>query len=98
MRGKGNRPLQIDAIILAGGDGRRMGGADKALLSLRGESLLTQVLGRIAPQVRRVALSANGDSARFAAFGLPVLPDAERLGPLAGILSGLAWAARNCAS
>ncbi len=85
--------MQIDAIILAGGEGRRMGGADKALLPLGGEPLLARVQARIAPQVRRVAVAANGDPARLAPFGLPVLPDAERLGPLSGILSGLVWAA-----
>jgi molybdopterin-guanine dinucleotide biosynthesis protein A len=87
--------LQIDAVILAGGEGRRMGGADKALLVLEGRSLLAHVAGRLRPQVGRTALSANGDPARFAAFDLPVLPDARPLGPLAGILSGLGWGLAN---
>lgn len=69
-----------------------MGGADKALLPLQGRPLLAHVLDRLAPQARRVALSANGDPARFAAYGLPVLPDAQARGPLSGILSGLLWA------
>jgi molybdopterin-guanine dinucleotide biosynthesis protein A len=83
------------AVILAGGRARRMGGADKALLQLGGRPLLRHVLDRIAPQVGAVALSANGDPARFAAFGLPVLPDPlpDTPGPLAGILAGLRWAA-----
>ncbi len=72
-----------------------MGGADKALLMLGGRPLLAHVEGRLRPQVRRMALSANGDPARFAAFGLPVLPDDRPLGPLAGILSGLAWGGAN---
>ncbi len=84
--------MLIDAVILAGGEGRRMGGADKALLMLDGRPLLAHVLDRLRPQVRRIALSANGDPGRFGAFGLPVLADARRLGPLAGILSGLEWA------
>lgn len=58
-----------------------MGGADKALLPLSGRPLLAHVLDRLAPQLvragGRMALSANGDAARFAAFGLPVLPDAH---------------------
>lgn len=83
-----------DAVILAGGRGRRMGGADKALILLAGRPLLSHVLDRMAPQAGRIALSANGAPARFAAFGLPVLPDAGAdLGPMAGLLAGLDWAA-----
>jgi molybdenum cofactor guanylyltransferase len=80
------------AVILAGGGGRRMGGADKAFLTLAGRPLLAHVLDRLAPQAVAVAVSANGDPARFAAYGLPVLPDDTPLGPLAGVLAGLRWA------
>jgi molybdopterin-guanine dinucleotide biosynthesis protein A len=69
-----------------------MGGADKALLPLSGQSLLAHMIDRFAPQVERLAISANGDAARFAAFGLPVLPDDGSHGPLSGVLAGLAWA------
>jgi molybdopterin-guanine dinucleotide biosynthesis protein A len=84
--------LRIFGIILAGGQGRRMG-ADKALLSLAGRPLLAHVIDRLEPQVERLAISANGAPARFARFGLPVLPDDTPLGPLSGILAGLTWAA-----
>lgn len=73
-----------------------MGGADKALLALGGRPLLARCIDRFEPQVERLALSANGPSARFAGFGLPVLPDDPalgRLGPLSGVLAGLKWAA-----
>lgn len=70
-----------------------MGGADKALLPLAGRSLLSHVIDRLEPQVERLALSANGDAARFATYGLTVLPDATPRGPLSGILSALQWAA-----
>jgi molybdenum cofactor guanylyltransferase len=85
----------IVAVVLAGGLARRMGGGDKALLPLGGRPLLAHVLARIAPQVGRIVLNANGDPARFAAFGLPVVPDPvpDHPGPLAGILAGLDWAA-----
>jgi molybdopterin-guanine dinucleotide biosynthesis protein A len=83
------------AIILAGGQASRMGGGDKALRPLAGQPLLGHVLARLAPQVAPVALSANGDPARFAAWGLPVLADTVPgfPGPLAGVLAGLRWAA-----
>ncbi len=85
----------IGGVVLAGGRSRRMGGGDKALLPLGGRPLLAWVVERLAPQVDRVALNANGDPARFAAFGLPVLPDSlsGHPGPLAGVLAGLDWAA-----
>ena len=85
----------VVAVVLAGGLARRMGGGDKALLHLAGRPMLGHILERLRPQVSGMALSANGDPARFAAFGLPVLPDAAPGGgPLAGVLAGMRWAAR----
>ena len=69
-----------------------MGGGDKALLLLAGRKLLDHVLARVGPQVDEVVLNANGDPARFAAWGLPVLADGIGAGPLAGVLAGLRWA------
>jgi molybdopterin-guanine dinucleotide biosynthesis protein A len=88
----GSDPL---GVILAGGLASRMGGGDKALLPLAGRPLLAHVIDRLAPQVAGMALNANGDPARFAGFGLPVLADsiAGFPGPLAGVLAGLDWAA-----
>ncbi|MCL4155396.1 UNVERIFIED_CONTAM: hypothetical protein GTU68_004326 [Idotea baltica] len=72
-----------------------MGGGDKGLRLLGGQSLLSRVEGRLAPQVADVALNANGDAARFAKMGMPVIPDSVEgfAGPLAGVLAGLDWAA-----
>ncbi|WP_269078994.1 molybdenum cofactor guanylyltransferase MobA [Jannaschia aquimarina] len=85
----------IPAVVLAGGLARRMGGGDKGRLMLAGKPILTHVLDRLSPQVGRVAINANGDSARWDEFGLPVLPDTvpDYPGPLAGVLAGLDWAA-----
>ena len=85
----------IPAVILAGGQARRMGGGDKGLLELDGQSLLSRVIDRINPQVGQLALNANGDPVRFEVFGLPVLADTIDgfAGPLAGILAALDWAA-----
>jgi molybdopterin-guanine dinucleotide biosynthesis protein A len=62
-----------------------------------GKPLLAHVLERLRPQASPVALSANGDPGRFAAFGLPVIADANEdyAGPLAGILAGLRWATKE---
>ncbi|MDF1855328.1 molybdenum cofactor guanylyltransferase MobA [Pseudooceanicola sp.] len=84
-------------LILAGGGGHRLGGVDKAFVPLGGTALLTRVRDRFAPQLAGLAISANGDAARFADYRLPVLADAGSdaggQGPLAGILAGLDWAA-----
>ncbi len=87
----------VPAVILAGGQARRMGGGDKCLLDLGGQTVLGCVLERLRPQAGPVALNANGDPARFAPFGLPVLPDSVPgfAGPLAGVLAGLDWAAER---
>jgi molybdopterin-guanine dinucleotide biosynthesis protein A len=85
--------VRITGVILAGGRSSRMGGGDKCLLPLAGRPLLAHVIARLTPQVGPLALNANGDPARFAAFGLPVVPDpvGGNLGPLAGILAALTW-------
>lgn len=74
-----------------------MGGTDKAFLPLAGRPLIAHVIDRLGCAQ---AISANGDPARFAAFGLPVLADdmPDRPGPLAGVLAGLDWAATQGAS
>lgn len=82
-------------VILAGGQARRMGGGDKGALVVAGQTLFDRVIDRLGPQVGRMALSANGDPARLAEFGLPILRDTlpGYPGPLAGVLAGLEWAA-----
>lgn len=84
-------------VILAGGLARRMGGGDKGLLSLGGQSILAYVIDRLEPQVAGLAINANGDADRFASFGLPVISDSIDgfVGPLAGVLAGLDWAAEQ---
>ena len=88
---------QVAGVLLAGGLARRMGGGDKCLRPLAGETLLARVIARVAPQVGPLILNANGDPARFASFGLPVVADVVEgyAGPLAGILTALDWAAEN---
>lgn len=84
-------------LVLAGGLARRMGGGDKARIKIGGASILQRVLACLMPQCSRVIVNANGDAARFADTGLPVVADSvpDFAGPLAGILAGLDWAAAN---
>ena len=89
----GSGPLV--GVLLAGGLARRMGGGDKPLRELGGITILERVIARARDQTDVLVLNANGDPARFATFGLPVVaagvPDLA--GPLAGVLAGLDWAA-----
>jgi molybdopterin-guanine dinucleotide biosynthesis protein A len=84
-------------VLLAGGLARRMGGGDKPMRTIRGRSILDRVIARLQPQCDGLILNANGDPARFAAFGLPVIADTVQdfPGPLAGILAALDWTAAN---
>jgi len=89
-------PLTL-GLVLAGGLARRMGGGDKALIAIGGVAILDRVLGLLRPACGEIILNANGDPARFARYGLPVIPDSvpDFAGPLAGILAGLDWAAAH---
>ena len=80
-------------VILAGGGSTRMG-QDKVLMPIAGKPMLAHAVERLTPQVDRMVLSANGDPARFSAFGVPVVSDAVGvgLGPLAGIHAAMLWA------
>ena len=87
----------VIGLLLAGGQSRRMGGGDKCLRLLGGETILARIVARVGPQVRQLILNANGDPARFAPYRLPVVTDSVEgfAGPLAGVLAGLDWAAAN---
>jgi molybdopterin-guanine dinucleotide biosynthesis protein A len=87
----------VVGLLLAGGLSRRMGGGDKTLRLLGGRTILDHILERVRPQVGLLVLNANGDPARFAGTGLPVASDVvpDYAGPLAGVLTGLDWAAEH---
>lgn len=84
----------IPLTILAGGQSRRMGVPDKCLVPLGGKAILEHILDVMKPQTHAVLINSNSDPALFARFGLPVRPDdlPGRLGPLAGLLTGMRWA------
>ncbi len=89
--------MTVAGVLLAGGLARRMGGGDKGLTLLAGRPLMDRILERIRPQVSQLIINANGDGERFAEYGLAVVPDVigDFSGPLAGVLTGLEWAAEN---
>ena len=78
---------KITGVILAGGQGRRMGSVDKGLVELRGQPMVAHVIARLAPQVDELIINANQNAERYAAFGHAVFPD--DIGGFAGPLAGL---------
>ena len=84
-------PLPITGLVLAGGQGSRMGGRDKGLVEYRGRALVDHVIERLAPQVDELILSANRNLEEYARRGYRVLRDTlpDFQGPLAGVLAGL---------
>jgi molybdopterin-guanine dinucleotide biosynthesis protein A len=94
--------MGVCGVLLAGGQSRRMGGGDKCLRLLGGETVLARIFDIVRPQVKSLVLNANGDPARFSDFDIPIAPDVvpDFAGPLAGVLTGLEWArdhAPDCA-
>jgi molybdenum cofactor guanylyltransferase len=88
---------KLVGVLLAGGLARRMGGGDKPMRQIGGRTILERVITRLKPQCDELILNANGDPARFASFGLPVIADSVENfpGPLAGILAALDWTAAH---
>jgi molybdopterin-guanine dinucleotide biosynthesis protein A len=89
-------PLPVGAtaaVILAGGRGRRLGGAEKPLLRVDGRRIIDRQLAVLRPLFADIAIAADPAAAAFRDLGLPVIADrrAAGEGPLAGIEAALAW-------
>jgi len=91
------RHVDVTGVVLAGGQGRRMGGVDKGLVELADEPMVAHVLARLVPQVADVLINANQNLDRYRAFGHLVVPDAVGgfAGPLAGLHAGMTAATRE---
>jgi molybdopterin-guanine dinucleotide biosynthesis protein A len=96
-RGAFDRDAGITGVVLAGGQGRRMGGVDKGLVELDGKPMIAHVLDRLVPQVAEVLINANQNTSQYAAFGHAVVADAVGgfAGPLAGLHAGMQQAKRS---
>jgi len=83
--------MRIAAVILAGGQGRRMGGVDKGLIEYQGRPLIEWALAALAPQIDELVISANRNLDAYAAYGHRTLPDIlpDFPGPLAGVLAAM---------
>lgn len=82
---------RVAAVVLAGGEGRRMGGADKGLVEYQGRPLVEWALAALVHQVGEIVISANRNLGTYAAYGRRVVPDTlpDFPGPLAGVLAAL---------
>ena len=89
----------VTGIVLAGGQGRRMGGVDKGLQLLHGKPMVAAVIARLAPQVNEILINANQNLEIYARFGHRLVPDAITgfAGPLAGLHAGLSAASHPLA-
>jgi molybdopterin-guanine dinucleotide biosynthesis protein A len=90
-------PDGVVGVLLAGGRSTRMGGGDKCLRVLGRKTILARIIDRLKPQVSDIVINANGDTSRFAVFGVPVVADSivGYAGPLAGVHAGLEWVKAN---
>ena len=81
----------ITAVILAGGQGRRMGGQDKGLIEFDGKPLAALLVDSLRQQGVDIVINANRNHARYQRFGCPVVSDqlADYQGPLAGFASAM---------
>ena len=89
-------PEAITGVILAGGRGSRMGGADKGLQNFNGLPLALHTLMRLSPQVGEIMINANRNLAAYESFGVPVWPDSTTLGEYAGPLAGFITGLERC--
>lgn len=82
---------QITAVILAGGQGKRMGGEDKGLINFANKPLIKSVIEKLIPQVKHIMINANRNTSAYEAFGYPVISDTmnDFQGPLAGFLAAM---------
>ena len=85
---------EVTGVVLAGGQGSRMGGIDKGLQAFRGKAMAAHVVERLAPQVDELLINANRNLEAYARLGHRVIADeiAGFAGPLAGFERGLAHA------
>ena len=87
----------VAGVILAGGKSTRMGGVDKALVEVGGKPMITHAVARLKRQTPTLAINSNNPESDYSKYRLPVISDGfeDRLGPLAGVLAGLKWAAKK---
>jgi len=84
----------ITAVILAGGQGSRLGGQDKGLITYKNKRLIEHILASIEPQVKTILISANRNIDIYKSYGYPVIQDnlTDYQGPLAGLSATMAMA------
>jgi len=92
-----SRESQISGVILAGGQGRRMGDVDKGLQAFRGRALVEWAIARLKPQVAQILINANQNQDRYESYGYKVISDLvpDYAGPLAGLHSALSSASHD---
>lgn len=88
---------KITAVIMVGGESKRMGGGIKSLMTFNNKSIFERILERLEPQVNKIIINCNQNEKSFAKYRLPILKDLKQgyFGPLAGIHTSMRWLSIN---
>lgn len=86
--------VDCSILLLAGGQGRRMGGRDKGLVEWHGKPLIAWSHRVTRPMTDDLLISCNRNHHHYAAFADKLVVDgnSDFAGPLAGIRAGIAAA------
>lgn len=84
---------QLIALIMIGGQSKRMGGGIKSFIQFNDKTLFDRILERVKPQINKIIINCNNQDERLLKYNLPVIKDLKKgfLGPLAGIHTALSW-------
>ena len=85
------------ALIMIGGQSRRMGGGIKSLLEFNKKNIFDRILERLTPQIEKIIINCNSEEEKLSKYHLPIIKDLKKgyLGPLAGIHSAMSWGVNN---
>ena len=72
------KDAEIVCLILAGGQGSRLGGVDKGLQLLNNKPLIEYVLEALGQQVSGFILSVNQNLHHYQSYGYPLIEDGEK--------------------
>ena len=87
----------VMGVVLAGGQGRRLGFVNKPLVKIGGKTVLSHILARMSPQLDEIIINANAAHDAYRDYGLEIVADelGGFLGPLSGVLTAMDWVAMN---
>ena len=84
---------KIAALIMIGGQSRRMGGGNKSFIKFNGKTIFDRVAENITPQIKKIIVNCNDERKELLKYNFTIIKDIKKgyLGPLAGIHSAMNW-------